>query len=456
MAISKVKLSSNNTIYTETINNNFSDLDLNKVDKIPGKGLSTNDYTTAEKEKLSAIEGGAQVNKIEKITVNGAEQTITSKTVDVTVPTKLTDLTNDDNFVQDANYVHTDNNYTTGEKEKLAGIAEQAQVNVIETVKVNGTPLSVTNKAVDVIIPAAAEYTIVEQQTAETGYAKTYYMTKDGAQVGAKINIPKDLVVESGDVKEVEEANVPYQGAVVGDKYIDLVIANATNQHIYIPVKELVDVYKGGNGIEISTGNVVSIKLDSANANGLATTTSGLKLDVASTSANGAMSSADKTKLDGIDTGAQVNKIETVKVNGSAQTITSKSVDISVPTQIFKTVKANGVNISASTTTDTVEIVPGSNITITGDATTKKVTIAATVPPAISAVSFTAADAGWGTADSDGNCTLEITNTGVALAVMKSAAEGGYESVMATLRFDGTKFYITADEKFGGQVYYYA
>ncbi len=37
-------------------------LDSNKVDKISGKGLSTNDYTTSEKEKLSGIASGAQVN----------------------------------------------------------------------------------------------------------------------------------------------------------------------------------------------------------------------------------------------------------------------------------------------------------------------------------------------------------------------------------------------------------
>ena len=34
----------------------------NKVDKVDGKGLSTNDYTTDEKEKLAGIEAGAQVN----------------------------------------------------------------------------------------------------------------------------------------------------------------------------------------------------------------------------------------------------------------------------------------------------------------------------------------------------------------------------------------------------------
>ena len=37
--------------------------DATKVDKVSGKGLSTNDYTTAEKNKLSGIASGAEVNQ---------------------------------------------------------------------------------------------------------------------------------------------------------------------------------------------------------------------------------------------------------------------------------------------------------------------------------------------------------------------------------------------------------
>jgi hypothetical protein len=59
----------------------------NKVDKIEGKGLSTNDYTTAEKNKLGGIAAGAQVNVIESIKVNGQAQAIDSKGVNITVPT---------------------------------------------------------------------------------------------------------------------------------------------------------------------------------------------------------------------------------------------------------------------------------------------------------------------------------------------------------------------------------
>ena len=46
----------------------------------------------------------------------------------------------------------------------------------------------------------------------------------------------------------------------------------------------------------------------------------------------GLLSAADKTKLDGIATGAQVNVIEEVQVNGEAVTVNGKAVNIAVPT----------------------------------------------------------------------------------------------------------------------------
>lgn len=101
-----------------------------KVDTEAGKGLSANDFTNTLKSKLDGIAAGAQVNVIEGVNVNGSAVTPTNKIVNLTIPTKLTDLTNDGNFVTDANYVHTDNNYTTTDKNKLAGIASGAEVNV--------------------------------------------------------------------------------------------------------------------------------------------------------------------------------------------------------------------------------------------------------------------------------------------------------------------------------------
>lgn len=70
-----------------------------KVSKEEGKGLSENDFTNDFKSKLEGIESGAEVNKIETIKVNNVAQTITNKAVNVVVPTKTSDLSNDSEFI---------------------------------------------------------------------------------------------------------------------------------------------------------------------------------------------------------------------------------------------------------------------------------------------------------------------------------------------------------------------
>lgn len=106
-----------------------------------GKGLSTNDFTTEEKNKLSNIEAGADENIIEGIAVNNVDITPVNKRVNLVVPTKVSDLTNDEKFQTDT--------------EVAAAIAGSGyQANVIETVKVNGSILDVdSKKSVNVIVP---------------------------------------------------------------------------------------------------------------------------------------------------------------------------------------------------------------------------------------------------------------------------------------------------------------
>ena len=173
-----------------------------------------------------------------------------------------------------------------------------------------------TKKYVDDSIAdvSISDYTIVKQGAAEDGYFATYYLAKDNVQTGEKINIPKDYLVKEAELLEVTEADAPYTGAVIGDKYIDFTIntqaADEDERHIYLPVKDLVDVYTGGNGVNIDASNVVSVQIDAANANGLAVDSTGLKLNLATTSAAGAMSAADKTKLNTAVSEEQLTAIE--------------------------------------------------------------------------------------------------------------------------------------------------
>lgn len=82
------------SVSTEEMNTALGD----KVDKVSGKQLSTNDYTAEEKTKLSGIASGAQVNVVETIKVNNAALTPSAKAVNITVPTKTSQLTNDSSF----------------------------------------------------------------------------------------------------------------------------------------------------------------------------------------------------------------------------------------------------------------------------------------------------------------------------------------------------------------------
>lgn len=152
---------------------------------------------------------------------------------------------------------------------------EGAQVNVIEGVKVNGTSQTITNKVVDIIIPSASSYTMVQVATPASQYSAQYYLSKDGVQVGATINIAKDMVVSSGSVVTItfdSTTNKLYDGqddvteiikgpgvtptAADAGTYIKLIIANSTNDRLYIAASGLVSNYTAGNAITISSNSI--------------------------------------------------------------------------------------------------------------------------------------------------------------------------------------------------------
>ena len=162
------------------------------------------------------------------------------------------------------------------------------------------------------------EYSIVKDTTAQNGFIATYHLTKDGANVGTAINIPKDYLVKSAEVKVATGSDA--SGFPAGTTYIDFIVntydttsGSGTESHIYLNVETLVKTHTAGNGISISDTNVISAKV--VTANGLSVDSNGIKMAVASTSANGAMTSAMVKKLNGIDTGATAN---TITLNGSA------------------------------------------------------------------------------------------------------------------------------------------
>lgn len=169
-----------------------------------------------------------------------------------------------------------------------------------------GNALSLKSDGLFVGATASAsvpEYSIEKQESADAGNAATYKLkvTIDGVDsyVGDAINIPSDLVISSGVLDTVAEADVPYVGAVVGDPFLDLTLSNAAADHIYIPVKGLVDVYKAGEGLQEVDGTF-SVKLGSE-TNGLHFVDGALNLALATSTTAGALSAVDKAFIDSIN-----------------------------------------------------------------------------------------------------------------------------------------------------------
>lgn len=93
-------------------------IDATKVDKIAGMGLSHNDYTDAERDKLNNIEEGAEANVQSDWNETRTDNDAFIKNKP-TIPTKTSDLINDSDFVSDEDYVHTDNNFSNTYKSKM-------------------------------------------------------------------------------------------------------------------------------------------------------------------------------------------------------------------------------------------------------------------------------------------------------------------------------------------------
>lgn len=234
----------------------------------------------------------------------------------------------------------------------------QSQINslgndAIKTVKVNGTALTATGNAVDILA------TMEKLTTAESGYASSYQLKINNVAVGDKINVAKDWLLTGTTLETSTEQNYETIGtSAAGKKYIDFafnVKANGdggteTTTHIYLPVEDLVDVYRDGNGLQLDANNTFSIKIDSTSVGGLTVGANGLKLAEATpdTYSNGtktadgvggAMSSADKYKLNGISEGATKTEVETekagtIKIDGTTKVIVEFASDTDVATML--------------------------------------------------------------------------------------------------------------------------
>ena len=196
-----------------------------KVDKIAGKGLSTNDFTNTLKTKLDGIQDGAEVNVNADWNATSGDARILNKP---TIPSisGLATITYVD--TQDALKVDkvtgkglSTNDYTTTEKNKLAGIQAGAEVNVNADWNATSGDAQILNKPTIPSISGLATTTYVDAQDAlkvdkVTGYGlsqndftNTLKTKLDGIQDGAEVNVNADWNATSGDAQILNKPTIP-------------------------------------------------------------------------------------------------------------------------------------------------------------------------------------------------------------------------------------------------------
>ena len=199
----------------------------NKKDIATLKGDASTDGSVAKAVADAKTELTAEINKkatkATSLTGYGITDAYTKTQVDTAISTAKGEVVND---------LTAGNGITiTGTK---ANKTIAAKVDPAE-----GNALTVGEAGLKVTIPAATEYSITK--AADSGnYAAVYHLTKNGTEVGAAINIPKDMVVKSGSV-------VTNPAGQAKGTYIELVLANATNDKIYIPVDQLIEYVTSGS-----------------------------------------------------------------------------------------------------------------------------------------------------------------------------------------------------------------
>lgn len=243
-----------------------------KVDKISGKSLSTNDYTTAEKNKLAGIDENANNYSLPTATstILGGVKSLTTGTT--TGRNYNVEVNSDGTMKVNVPWVNTTYNEATTTNNGLMSSTDKS--------KLNG------------IAEGANKYTHPSYTAAASGL---YKVTVDGAgHVSGTTAVGKTDITALG----IPSQDTTYSNATTSsaglmskdDKSkLDGIATNANNYALPTASSNTLGGIKVGTNLTISNG-VLSSK--------------DTTYSVASTTANGLMSSTDKSKLDGIATGA--------------------------------------------------------------------------------------------------------------------------------------------------------
>lgn len=280
----------------------------------------------------------------------------------------------------------------------LADIATGSDNHKLKTVyvSVDGAGGLASTNYVDTKVGAVKVPAYTLTKSTSTDYAAVYHLQKDGANVGEAINIPKDMVVESGKVvwgSYTDGTFTPATDKKNATPYVELTLANSTANKIYIAVADLVNEHKAGTGISITNNTdgtrTIELRADvNAKINKSVVSFGGSQEAITATTNSGDVVTAFEMTggIEGVQgTGGTWairvdeltrNDIETAKSQSSTNktdiAALTKRVDGIVATggeanqDAYSNIKVGSTTLAATSKTDTVAFAGGTNISVAG------------------------------------------------------------------------------------------
>ena len=260
----------------------------NKVDKVTGKGLSSNDYTNAEKSKLA---------NLSTIATSGSYNDLGDKP---TIPSKTSDLVNDGDgtnvFVKNNDSRLSD---TRNPKTHTHGNISNTGAIGTSSGKLITTGTNGVLQAVDSITKSK----ISDFPTTMTPSSHTHTI----ANV-TNLQSSLDSKASSGH----SHGSISNTGTLNSDiTTVNKVAVTDTSNNLKTISKVPF------NNLNITKSNITGLGIPSTNTT----------YSVATANANGLMSSTDKSKLDGISTGATKNTIDTALSSTSTNAVQNKVIN---------------------------------------------------------------------------------------------------------------------------------
>ena len=260
-----------------------------KVDKTDGMGLSANDYTTTEKNKLANIEEGAtrtvvdsalsstSTNPVQNKVIDNAISNLNTLVGDASVASQISTAVASKVDKVDGKGLST-NDYTTDEKNKLSGIATGAEVNqnAFSNIVVGSTTIAADSKTDTLTIVAGDNITLTPDATND------------------KLTIAATDTVYTHPTYTSKSSGL-YKVTVDGTGHVSAATAVAKSDITALGIPAQDTTYS-----------------------------------TATQSDDGLMSSGDKTKLDGIETGANKTTVDSTLSSTSTNPIQNKVVNTAI------------------------------------------------------------------------------------------------------------------------------